>query len=125
MKSHLHLSEARVIFKAGKNWDGYFDNADLLQQVDHAIDIFEERTNGFATGLFLFDNAPSHQKRPADGISARKMPKRPSEGWTHHKDGPHMRTTVLPDGQIQDFYFQDDHPTYPGYFKGMEQIIRE
>lgn len=25
----------------------------------------------------------------------------------------------------QDFYFPDDHPTMPGWFKGMEAIIRE
>ena len=25
----------------------------------------------------------------------------------------------------QSFYFPDDHPLYPGWFKGMEQIIRE
>lgn len=53
------------------------------------------------------------------------MTKRPTEGWTHHKDGPRMRPTTLPDGRIQEFYFPDDHPDYPGYFKGMEQIIRE
>jgi hypothetical protein len=55
-------SEARVFFKAGKNRDGYFDADDLLQQVDDTINIFEAKTNGFATGLFLFDNAPSHQR---------------------------------------------------------------
>ena len=42
--------------------DGYFDNDDLVLEVDKAIDIFEGKTNGFATSLFLFDNAPSHQK---------------------------------------------------------------
>ena len=52
--------DARVVFKAGKNRDGYFDANDLLAQVDIAIDIFEERTCGFATALFLFDKAPSH-----------------------------------------------------------------
>jgi hypothetical protein len=36
-----------------------------------------------------------------------------------------MRPTVLANGQIQEFYFPDDHPQYPGFFKGMEQIIRE
>jgi hypothetical protein len=41
-----------VFFKAGKNRDGYFDADDLLQQVDNAIDIFEGKTNSFATGLF-------------------------------------------------------------------------
>jgi hypothetical protein len=28
-------------------------------------------------------------------------------------------------GQQQSFYFPNDHPNYPGWFKGMEQIIRE
>jgi hypothetical protein len=51
-----------VIFKAGKNRDGWFSGEDLLQQVDAAIDIFEGKTNGFATGLFLFDNAPTSGK---------------------------------------------------------------
>ncbi|KIJ32847.1 hypothetical protein M422DRAFT_95085, partial [Sphaerobolus stellatus SS14] len=56
------------------------------------------------TGLFLFDNAPSHQKQAPDALSARKMPKGPAEGWTHHKDGPRMRN---------------------GWFKGMEVLIKE
>ncbi|KAG1878843.1 hypothetical protein F4604DRAFT_1923522 [Suillus subluteus] len=54
--------EARVIFKVGKSWDGYFSALDLLKQVEHSIDILEDKTNGFATGLFMFNNAPSHQK---------------------------------------------------------------
>ena len=28
-------------------------------------------------------------------------------------------------GTPQSFYFPDDHPTYPGWFKGMENIIHE
>jgi len=67
--------EARIIFKAGRNRDGYFNADDLLQQVDNAIDIFDVLTKGYAQGLFLFDNAPSHQKRAPDAISARKMVK--------------------------------------------------
>lgn len=39
-------------------------------------------TNGFATALFLVDNAPSHQKRAADALSARKMVKYPKQSWT-------------------------------------------
>lgn len=95
-----------------------------MKQVDKAIDIFEDRTKGFAQGLFIFDNAPSHQKRAADALSARYMPKFPKEGWTN-KNGPRMRPTTLPDGRIQEFYFPDDHPRYPGYFKGMKVIIQE
>lgn len=63
------------MFKPGKNRDGYFDAEELIAQVDCAIDIFEGKANGLALGLFLFDNAPSHQKRAADAISARKMVK--------------------------------------------------
>jgi hypothetical protein len=55
------FSEACIFFKAGsKNRDGYFNGEYLLQQVENAIDIFEAKTNRFATGLFLFDNAPSY-----------------------------------------------------------------
>ncbi|KAF7297803.1 hypothetical protein MKEN_01404000 [Mycena kentingensis (nom. inval.)] len=115
--------EARILFRAGKNRDGYFASEDLLATADNAIDIFEAKTNGMATGLFMFDNAPSHQKRAADALSARKMPKNPHATWGQN---PRMRPGLLPDGVThQSFYFSEDHPTMPGWFKGMEQIIRE
>jgi hypothetical protein len=126
IKLTLNLSKARLFFKAGKNRDGYFDGEDLLRQVENAIDIFENKTNGFATGLFMFDNAPSHQRRAPDALSARKMPKNPHPMWRHHKGGPKMRLTSFGiNNQPQDFYFPADHPTMPGWFKGMENIIRE
>jgi hypothetical protein len=71
----MSIREARIIFKAGKNRNRFFDADDLLRQVDKAIDIFEGLTKGWAQGLFLFDNAPSHQKRAPDAISARSMVK--------------------------------------------------
>jgi hypothetical protein len=117
--------EARVLFKAGKNRDGYFSNEELLSQVDEAITIFESRTHGFYTGLFLFDNAPSHQRRPADGLSARKMTKNPNENWCPKQAGIRMRNGELPDGREQEMYFPADHPEMPGWFKGMEIILRE
>jgi len=39
------------------------------------MDIFEGLSKGNSKALFLFDNAPSHQKRALNAISARKMPK--------------------------------------------------
>jgi hypothetical protein len=36
-----------------------------------------------------------------------------------------MRSGTLPNGEPQFFYFPEDHPTMPGWFKGMEIIIRE
>ncbi|KIJ41751.1 hypothetical protein M422DRAFT_171901, partial [Sphaerobolus stellatus SS14] len=113
-----------ILFRAGKNCDGYFTSEDLLKQVEKAIDIFESRTNGTATGLFMFDNAPSHQKCAPDALSARKMTKDPCEGWTHHKDGPRMCPGVLSDGSLQSFYFPNDHPTMPGWFKGLASFTK-
>ena len=91
----------------------------------NAIDIFEELTCSFATGLFMFDNAPSHQKRAPDALSAHKMVKRPTNGWTPHKDGPRMRDGKFADGSAQSFHFPKDHPDMAGWFKGMEVIIQE
>ena len=46
--------EAHVIFKAGKNQDGWFSAGDLLKQVEKSIDIFKSKMNGFATSLIFF-----------------------------------------------------------------------
>ena len=118
--------EARVVFKVGKNRDGYFAAEDLIKQVDLAIDIFESKMNGTATGLFMFDNAPSHQKRAPDALSSRKMPKGPNKDWVHKKNGPRMWNGYFrPQNTPQEFYFPEDHSTMPGWFKGMELIICE
>ena len=61
------------MLKPGLNWDGYFDSKKLMNQVETAIDIFEGKTKGFAQGLFIFDNAPLHQKRADNALSARRM----------------------------------------------------
>ena len=110
----------------GKPKDGWFDNDDLVIKVNKAIDILEGKTNGFATGLFLFDNALSHQKQAQDALSAQKMPKGPHATWQHYKGGLRMHTTMFGESKtVQDLYYPDNHKTMPGWFKGMEQIICE
>jgi hypothetical protein len=54
-----------------------------------------------------------------------KMLKGLKLSWTPHPGGPKMRDTVLPDGSIQSFYFPDDHPSMPGWFKGMKFVLEE
>ena len=49
----------------------------------------------------------------------------PRKGWSHQSNGPSMRSGTLPNGEPQLFYFPEDHPSMPGWFKGMEVIIRE
>jgi hypothetical protein len=94
----------------------------MLDHTDHAIDIFESKAAKSATGLFIFDNAPTHLKRAEDALSARKMPKGPSSTWGQ---SPRMRPGTLPNGSPQELYWPANHPTMPGWFKGMEQILRE
>ena len=67
--------EARIFFKAGANCGGYFGAKELLEQVGHAIDVFEGKTRGEDVQGLLFDSSPSHQKKALDALSARKMPK--------------------------------------------------
>ena len=131
--------EACIVFKPGKNHDGWFSANDLLNQVECAIDIFEGLTKGWAQGLFLFDNAPSHQKCAENALSACWMPKGayshpsqlarhsilsgPKRGWTRFQGSTHMCNSWFPNNKPQLFYFPDDHPTMPGWFKGMHQQI--
>ncbi|KAF8269701.1 hypothetical protein EI94DRAFT_1500911, partial [Lactarius quietus] len=120
---HLHHgdSEVQIIFCPGKNRDRQFTADHLLNQVDKAINIFQGFTNGCTQALFLFNNAPSHQKcavMPTYVLS-------PKQRLNSHNSGPHMHCGVLPTSQPQSFYFPDDHPSMPSWFKGMEQILCE
>jgi hypothetical protein len=54
-----------------------------------------------------------------------KDDEKPFEWWAHQKGGARMQNGQLPNGETQAFYYDDDGPTMPGWFKGMEQIIKE
>ena len=127
------------VFQAGKNRDGWFLADDLLAQVDHTMDISERLTGGYAQGLFLFDNVPSHQKHAENALSAQKMvkgvcffipqmhyphsPPGPKDGWMHNNNSVRMHNGTLLTGETQFLYYPDDHQSMPSYFKGMEQIL--
>ncbi|KAJ3555900.1 hypothetical protein NM688_g2325 [Phlebia brevispora] len=68
---------ARVLFKAGKNRDGYFTNEEIRAQAKRAREIILKYYPN-DNHIFIYDNAPTHVKRAADTISARKMPKGPN-----------------------------------------------
>ena len=50
----------------------YFTNDLFVDQVMKALDIFEEKYPG-VVGLWIFDNAPSHLKKPEDCLNPDKM----------------------------------------------------
>ena len=139
----LSHSEAQKIFWPGKNRDSWFTASHLLAQVDNTIDIFQRRTGGCTQGLFIFDNAPSHQKHADDALSAHLMvkgaslfilpihytyyprPLAPKKGWTHNNCGVRMHNGTLPNRQPQPLYYPNDHDSMPRWFKDMEAIICE
>ena len=136
-KKHAH-----VLFKAGKARDGYFTNDDIVAQTRRAMDILSRHYPN-EDHVFIFNNAKTHLKRANDSLSARKMPKFPSESWgvtiiAKDSTGKQIRdangNTVkekirmvdarLPNGVPQPLYFPEGHER-TGWFKGMAQILVE
>jgi hypothetical protein len=61
--------EARVLFKAGKNREGYSTSEDILKQTEKAIDILEKYYPK-EDHVPVYDNATTHLKRPDGALSA-------------------------------------------------------
>lgn len=144
LRSSDGSQSARLIWKPGKNRDGYFDNQDFMKQVDLAMDILQKDYPGM-THMLIFDNATIHLKRPEDALSARKMPKftpAPGKNWGVEvsKRGQDGKIINGPDnkpikikvrmrdgwfnGQPQSLYFEEGHPR-AGTFKGMAVILQQ
>ncbi|THH27698.1 hypothetical protein EUX98_g6488 [Antrodiella citrinella] len=77
---------ARRLFKAGKNRDGYFTHEDVINQAMEAAAIVKDAWPEY-NHVFVFDNAPTHMKRPDDSLLARNMPKGPSDTSKKTKTG--------------------------------------
>lgn len=146
LRSEDGTKSARVVFRSGKNRDGYFTNSDIIAQLTTAMDICEVDYPGFRV-VFVLDNATTHTKRADDALSARKMSKNPTHppnpifGVDRNVIGPdgkpvygpngkilkekvRMGDAKLPDGRPQSLYFPEGHPK-AGLFKGMVQILEE
>jgi hypothetical protein len=91
---------AQVLFKAGKNCDGYFTNEDIIAQTQTAMDIVQKHYP-HDEHTFIFDNATTHSKHPAMAPSATKMTKTLSM-----KFGAEVTVTI--NGKIQ--YASDGKP---------------
>ncbi|KAF9458406.1 hypothetical protein BDZ94DRAFT_1325516 [Collybia nuda] len=137
---------ACVLFKAGKAHEGYFTSDDIMKQASAAMDIVQKHFPD-EDHLFVYDNATIHLKCPDDALSARKMSKGVSKPGTNFgveqsvigengkpvytpdgkilKEKVNMANGKFADGTEQEFYFPDNHPTHPGLFKGMANILTE
>lgn len=134
-----------ILFKAGKNCEGYFTSEDIIKHVSHAMDILD-RDYSDEDHVLVFDNAPTHLKHEDGAPSARKMPKftlKEGKNWgveVNQKDlqggpvyGPNGKTPKMcigmgnawfKDGTPQDLYWPPDHPR-GGIFKEMAVILEE
>jgi hypothetical protein len=71
--SGLTVDEAVEILEYGKNREGYWDGAKLLEQVvNKALPIAEALFPGYSL-FFLFDNATSHSVYAEDALRTTKM----------------------------------------------------
>ena len=137
--------EARVLFKAGKNRQGYFVADDIIKQVETAIDILKKYYPD-QDHIFVYGNASTHQKRPDGALSARQMPKftwKADSNWLVEvnaldangrpiyapngrilKMKIQMGDAAFADGSKQPLYFPRGHEK-EGLFKGMQVILQE
>ncbi|KDQ10774.1 hypothetical protein BOTBODRAFT_115299 [Botryobasidium botryosum FD-172 SS1] len=125
-------SEARILFRAGKERDGYLKAQNIQDQATLAMDILDAHYPGHKH-VFIYDNAPTHLARAPNALSARRMPLHPpkkknflcpvktSEGLTQ---SVRMEDGTFPDGTPQSLYFPEGHPQ-AGLFKGMKEILHE
>ena len=90
---------------------GYFTNEMLISQVHDAIDIFESKYPE-AQGMWIFDNAPSHMKKPEDALNPDHMNVKDSGKQ------PFVMDTWW-DGEVQKMTLDD------GRQKGMRTVLEE
>jgi hypothetical protein len=134
---------ARVTLRPGKGRDGYFSCGEVLEQLAAAMDILDKHYASYEH-VFVLDNARTHTKRAESALSARRMPKNPrrsleidtvvrdssgkavlGQNGEPQMERRRMDDATFADGAPQSLYFPSNHSRYPGYFKGMTEILRE
>ena len=79
--------------------EGYWNNEHMIEQAYKAIKVFDNNYPN-TTVLFIFDNAPSHMKKPDDSLNADAMNVKPGGKQ------PVMRPTVY-NGEVQEMTLSD------------------
>ena len=74
LRSKAGSDSTRVLFKAGKQREGYFTNEDIIKHTTHAMNMLDSDYS-HEDHVLVFDNATTHLKREEDALSAQKMPK--------------------------------------------------
>ena len=143
LRSSDGSAHARKTIRPGKERDGYFSNEEVLAQLSCAMHILVKDYPSHQH-VFILDNARTHTKRAETALSARKMTKSPKAGFgvdamvrdekgqlilngngQPQTERRKINNATFSDGTTQFTYFPSDHPKYPGYFKGMTQLLLE
>ncbi|THU88378.1 hypothetical protein K435DRAFT_866342 [Dendrothele bispora CBS 962.96] len=114
------IRDARRVIYPGANGDDWWDTAQLLEQVKHAISIFEA-AHPNCVALFIFDQSSAHASLGPDALRAFDMNK--SDGGKQRR----QRDTIIPQtnpdvakrGKPQKMTTSDGKP------KGLEVVLTE
>lgn len=132
-EARLKATDARKIIYPGKNYDAWWDLAQLMDQTKIAVDIFEY-LHPDKVGIWLFDCSSAHEGLAADALNVNNMNVNP--GGKQRV----MRDTVIPltnpppkpgqrdtRGTTQKMVYPDTHPDpeLRGKPKGMKVVLQE
>lgn len=138
---------ARILFRAGKAREGYFDNNNIQQHLALGMGLAAKYYPD-DDHVFVFDNATTHLKRPEGSLSALKMPRGPSANFgvevnvvnddgkpVYGLDGKIFKQKIpMGNGYFeqggerkeQAFYWRAySNLPHAGHFKGMAAILEE
>ena len=112
--------EARKIIYPGSGGDPWWDTNQLLEQVKHAVNVFEQ-AHPKCVALFIFDQSSAHASLGPDSLKAFEMNK--SDGGKQRV----QRDTIIPQsnpivehrGKVQKMTLAD------GTQKGLERVLTE
>jgi hypothetical protein len=129
----LKVTDSRKIIYPGKNHDGWWDLKQLMDQMTHAIDIFEY-LHPDKVAIWLFDCSSAHEGLAEDALNVNNMNVNPGGKQRH------LRTTTIPTnnpppkpgrsdtrGRLQEMVYPPDHPdpNLRGLAKGMKAVLQE
>jgi hypothetical protein len=129
----LKVTDSRKIIYLGKNHDAWWDLKQLMDQMQHAVNIFEY-LHPDKVGIWLFDCSSAHEGLAEDALNINNMNINPG-GKQHH-----LRPTVIPTnnpppkpgrpdtwGQPQEMVYPANHPDPKlcGQPKGIKVVLQE
>jgi len=118
-KGDVAQDSTKIIYP-GSGGDPWWDSAQLLTQMEGAIQIFEAAHPG-KQGLFIFDQSSAHASLPPDALKAFEMNK--SDGGKQRR----QRDTIIPaTNPVEELRGKPQQMTLPnGKPKGLQWVLEE